>query len=102
MLQSCYRQFWYLTGELVIMALVDSEVDREEKESLARVLHGTPRRTEKTGSGKPVFPVISCLLTPTPTPPALSTMVTPDSWNLFDRLGLTGDNVSLYKQVLVP
>ena len=92
-MHACYLQFWYLTGELVVMALVDDKLEKGEREGLAKALHGT-RRIRVTKAGKPVFPVIIWLLTPNPTPPSLSTLVTENSWVLFDRLGLTGPNVS--------
>ena len=91
LLQAFYRQLWYLTGELVVMALVDEGLNIEERETMAKTLHATSR-IKKTKMGKPVIPVISCFLTPVPTPPSLSSLITEDSWTLFDRLGLMGPN----------
>ena len=68
LLQSCYRQLWYLTGQMILLALVDKDLSKEEREEIAWVLHQSLRK-EKSKYGKPVFPVISCLLTPYPTPP---------------------------------
>ena len=93
LLQACYRQLWYLTGELVVFALVDDGLPVEEREALAKAIHGTSREGNRT-LGKPVFPTITTMLLPNPTPPSLSTLVTTDSWSLFDRLGLLGPNVS--------
>ena len=76
---------------MILLALVDKDLSKEEREEIARVLHQTPRK-EKSKYGKPVFPVISCLLTPYPTPPRLSTLVTEDTWTVLDRLGFTGPN----------
>ena len=93
MLQACYRQLWYCTGDTVVMALVDPELGLEEKEKLARAIHETPK-PEKPRQGKPVFPDMTFLLAPHPRPPSLSTLVTTDSWAIFNRLGLQGPNVS--------
>ena len=53
-LQACYRQLWYCTGDTVVMALVDPELGLEEKEKLAKAIHETPK-PEKPRQGKPVF-----------------------------------------------
>ena len=91
-LQACYRQLWYCTGDIVVMALVDPELGPEEKEKLAKAIHETPK-PEKPRQGKPVFPDMTFLLAPHPRPPSLSTLVTTDSWAIFNRLGLQGPNV---------
>ena len=92
-LQTCYRQLWYCTGDTVPMALVDSELGVEEKEKLAKAIYRAPK-PERPRQGKPVFPDITFLLSPHPKPPSLSTLATSDSWALFNRLGLHGPNVS--------
>ena len=90
MLQGCYRQMWYLTGELIPFTLIDLKVSEEERQEVARALHAMPRGP--TNLGKPVFPCVEWTLKPTL--PRLATFVTKDSWTLPDRLGLKGPNVS--------
>ena len=41
-LHGCYRQSWYLTPQLVILALADEEGGKEEREDLAKSLHSCP------------------------------------------------------------
>ena len=69
------------------MARVDTELGLEEKEKLAKAIHQT-LKPEKPCQGKPVFPNITILLPPHPKLPSLSTLVTSDSWAIFNRLGL--------------
>ena len=89
MLHGCYRQSWYLTPQLVILALADMEGRKEEREDLAKSLHSCPR--DPTSLLKPVFPTL--VWSADSRPPPLSSLVTPDSWTLFDRLALEGPNV---------
>ena len=88
-LHGCYRQSWYLTPQLVILALADEEGGKEEREDLAKSLHSCPRVA--TSLLKPVFPTL--VWSADSRPPPLSSLVTPDSWTLFDRLALEGPNV---------
>lgn len=90
--QAFYRQLWYLTGELIPLALLSRSVSTSELEALARALHGGTRAGPKIG--KPVFPTVQISLQPDPTPPSLASFVTEDSWAIMDRLGVEGPNVS--------
>ena len=91
-METCFRQLWYLTGDSVAMALVDTGLAAGEREDLAKAIHGAPK-PEKPRQGKPVFPDLVFKLDPHPTPPSLSSLVTPHSWSLFNRLGHKGANV---------
>ena len=44
MMAGCYRQLWYLTAELVVFALADRGVSKEEREKLAQALFNQPRK----------------------------------------------------------
>ena len=90
--QAFYRQLWYLTGELIPLALLCRDLCATELEALARALHSCTRAAPKIG--KPVFPTVTVSLDPYPTPCSLSSFVTEDSWAIMDRLGLDGPNVS--------
>ena len=90
-LQSIRRHHWYVTGQMVPLALVDKKLGKQEKEELARRIHSTARG--EVARGRPEFPVLEwvgeelCR-------PCLSTLVTKNSWLIFDRLGLMGSQVS--------
>ena len=90
-LQGCYRQSWYLTPQLAVLALADLGSSQEERESLARALHSCPRI--QISMGKPEFPYLSW--SSDHKLPPLASLVTSDSWTLFDRLGLEGTNVRM-------
>ena len=72
-------------------ALADLGNSQEERESLARALHSCPRR--QISMGKPEFPYLSWS-SDSKLPP-LASLVSSDSWTLFDRLGLEGTNVRM-------
>ena len=78
---------WYATGQLVVLALADPELAAEEKEELARTLHREPR--VKVKMGKPEYPVPDWRNLEL-TRPRLASLVTCNSWLIFDLLGLTG------------
>ena len=88
--EAFYRQLWYLTGEMIPLALLSHSLPVSELEALARALHKCSRADPKIG--KPVFPTITIFLMPYPTPPSLFSFVTEDSWAIMDRLGLGGPN----------
>ena len=73
------------------MALVDEGLEKEEREELAKTLHATTKPV-KPRQGKPVFPYLDFRLDPEPSPPSLASLVTPDTWAIFNRLGLRGSN----------
>ena len=97
-LEAFYRQLWYLTGEMIPLALVCSSLPTSEREALARALHGITRGIPRVG--KPIFPTITIQLKPQPTRPLMDTFITDDSWAIFDRLGLGGSNVRKLKYLL--
>ena len=94
-LEAFYRQLWYLTGEMIPLALLCPSLPTSEREALARALHGITRGMPRVG--KPLFPTITVLLKPHPTRPLMDSFVTNDSWAIFDRLSLGGTNVRYKK-----
>ena len=50
-LQSCYRHVWYITPQLVTLALADEELEDDIKEQMAKALFSTER--EEIVSGTP-------------------------------------------------
>lgn len=91
-LQTCYRQLWYLSGDLVTMALVDTGLSSSKREELAKAIHAMPK-PEKPRNGKPEFPELIFFRNPNPEPPSLASLVTVHSLAIFNRLGLNGPNV---------
>ena len=81
---------WYLTEEMVPLALFSSKVPTEQRRTLADKLLAVKPATERvtplnrfgTGFGKPVFPPAITLST------ALADLVGPDSWFTFHILQL--------------
>ena len=78
------------------MALVDEGLGKVEREMLAKTLHATAKPV-KPRQGKPVFPYLDFRLDPEPSPPSLASLVTPDTWAIFNRLELRGSNVRCTK-----
>ena len=54
LLQICYRQLWYLTGDMIAMALVATWLPDSEREELAKAIHSVAK-PEKPRMGKPNF-----------------------------------------------
>jgi hypothetical protein len=86
-MQVLRRHQWYLTGQAIALALADTELPVEEREELARALHGQPKHEIRTG--RPVFPVLSWASEAVERP-RLATLTTPDwlltpcaMWPLF-------------------
>ena len=86
-LQSIHNHRWYTTGQLVILGLVDTDLEADEREELAKVLHSSPRYPVQMG--KPEFPAYDWR-NEVLARPRLSSLVTSSSWLIFDILGLTG------------
>ena len=86
-LQSIRNHGWYLSGQLVTLALADIELDDDEKEEMAKTLHSIPRVPIQPG--KPEFPVLDWR-NETLRRPRLSSLITPVSWLIFDILDLSG------------
>ena len=80
---SFYLHLWYLTEQMIVLALFDPQLESSVKEAMARKLHQTDRVPISTG--KPVFPTIA--------PGArwnLQDLVGAQSWLLFDLFDMTG------------
>lgn len=71
----------------MILGLVDTDLEADEREELAKVLHSSPRYPVQMG--KPEFPVYDWR-NEVLARPRLSSLVTSSSWLIFDILGLTG------------
>ena len=56
-LKSCYRHLWYLTPQLITLALADSALEEDTREKMAVALFSKVRVVIKTG--KPQFPLLS-------------------------------------------
>ena len=96
-LQSFGNHMWYLTEELVPLALFSDAVDASIKQSMVSKMldhkqEGLCQKRHGTGFGKPTFPKM-----PTEVSQDLSTYVGPDSWSFFKLLKL--DDGFLYKPV---
>ena len=88
-LQSIHRHEWYSTDKLVILALADQQLPDEEKQAMAQKLHSMPR--EEIEMGRPEFPqLIWKIKEESIIRPCLSSLVSSNSWLVFDLLGLVG------------
>ena len=85
-LQSAKRHLWYLTPQLVTLALGDKNLSNEERERMAKILHASPRN--HIDMGKPVFPILDW--SGGVERPDLSMFIDSKSWLIFDLLELTG------------
>ena len=56
-LGSCYRHLWYITPQLITLALVDTGLEAQSRDEMAKALFSNERSDVK--SGKPIFPVLS-------------------------------------------
>ena len=52
-----YNHLWYLTPQLIILALFDKDLESSIKEEMAKMLYSNDR--VKIQTGKPTFPIIS-------------------------------------------
>jgi hypothetical protein len=75
---------------MVTMALAVKRLEAEEKDEMARILHGTVR--DKIKVGKPQFPTLDWT-GEVITRPRMALLITTDSWLIFDILGLTESQV---------
>ena len=57
---------WYLTGELIPLALLSREVDNVELMDLARALHKIQETKDEVKLRKPTFPIITVHRNPHP------------------------------------
>ena len=86
-LSSTYRHLWYLTPQLITLALTDAGLEDTVREGMAKALHSQERVQIKTG--KPVFPVLNH--SATMVRGDMAGLVGPESWLVFDLLQLAGD-----------
>jgi len=89
-MDSCRRHVWYLTPQLVVLALADDGLPPNERESIAKKLFET-HRTGQFLPGKPVFPTVNC------DSDELEDYITGDSWMIFDLIGLTEEQEWMLK-----
>ena len=82
---SIRNHLWYLTSELVVFGLFDTNLTDAERQSMAAMLCSFPRPT--FAPGKPVFDVQAMS---GETAPDLSTFITERSWLLFSILDCEG------------
>lgn len=85
-LKSCYRHTWYLTPQLITLALTGRGLEEDTREKMAVALHSKDKEVIKTG--KPKFPVLSH--GPIAAPKDMASLVTSSSWLVFDILKLQG------------
>ena len=85
-LKSCYRHMGYLTPQLVVLSLADTELEDSTKELMAQKLHQQSRQGVR--SGKPAFPMLP--FGPSVARQDMASLITPDSWLVFDLLQLGG------------
>lgn len=86
MKQSVLRHLWYLTEQLVVFSLFDAGLEDTAKQTLAQVLHQTPRPDEFP-PGKPVFPTARIEREHS----TLDVMIGRNSWLMFHLLGMAGN-----------
>ena len=86
-LKSIHRHLWYTTGQAVTLALADTGLDVSEREEMAKILHKLPRAPIQMG--RPQFPVLDWS-SEVLTRPRLGSLVTTNSWLIFDLLELQG------------
>ena len=85
-LESAYRHLWYLTAQLIPLALTDTGLEDSSREAMARALHGQTRGEIKTG--KPIFPILP--YGATVARQNMASLIGPESWLVFDLLQLLG------------
>ena len=83
---SAYCHLWYLTPQLIILALTDKELEDSSRVEMASVLHRQEREVVTTGN--PTFPVLP--QGASNTREYMSTLIGPGSWLVFDLLKLMG------------
>ena len=88
---SIIRHLWYLSQELSILGLFDSEVSEEDKVQMAQALVGCPR-PEIHSPGRPAFPPRSLLCDGQ----SLASFIGPRSWLLFSLLDASGRWLQLH------
>ena len=87
LLQGCFRHLWYLTPQTIVFAMADSYLSDNQREGMARKLHGLERK--KVKGGRPPFPFIDLGGSVTGLPDMIP-LISSESWLVFDLLGLSG------------
>ena len=95
-LPSIKRHHWYLTAQLIPLALCDPGLETEERELLAKTIFNTPR--EHITTGRPDFPDM-VWDNPSDKRPSLHTVVNSNSWLMFEILGLQKEQKPEWLQV---
>ena len=89
-LKSISLHLWYLTPQSIPLALTDEDLSADKRSQIASSLMNIPR-IEVLPMGKPTFPDLSTWsdqLWSQDKLPDLSTMLGPESWLLFNKLGM--------------
>lgn len=86
-MSSVKRHLWYLTEDVVIFALFDSDLPVAEKQEMAQTLLQIPR-PRVMPLGKPAMPFAQVTGVASP---QLASFVGPRSWKLWDLLGIGSD-----------
>ena len=94
-LASISLHLWYLTPQCIPLALTDESLSVDQRSMIAIGLKNIPRQ-EVLPMGKPSFPDLSswpdrCWVRDKL--PELSTFLGPESWLLFNKLGLSDDDL---------
>ena len=89
-LETCHRHLWYVCPQLITLALADDGLDGSQRENIAKALHAQERTHIKPG--KPTFPNIDWSGDKL-TLPDMGSLVTSESWLIFDILNLQGSQV---------
>jgi hypothetical protein len=77
---------WYITPQLIPLALADDKLEDITKEKIAKTLFNTQRK--EILRGKPAFPVLP--YGAEQTRKDMASLVSSDSWLVFQLLGLQG------------
>ena len=99
-LQSINLHLWYLTPQAIVFSIVDESLPDDIRSSLAVDLSTIPRSMDMP-LGKPSFPDLSSFSEKrwlSGNLPDLSTFLGPQSWLIFNKLGLDEEDMSWLMQ----
>ena len=96
-LVSFHRHCWYLTQELVPLALCDPALTPNERQQIARALDNE-QCPDEFPPHKPDFPIVMLV---NGVKPPLSTFVGPNSWLLFHLLDLPTHDVRIVTKIII-
>ena len=94
-LESISLHLWYLTPQNIPLALTEEALSADQRSWIATGLSSIPRE-RALPMGKPVFPDLSSWPDESWVKdklPELCTMLSPQSWLLFNKLGLSGEDL---------